>query len=112
MNTGPVLWGPSNVAPFGIKEGPVSQGHVYSPFLISLPFFLLSLSLFLELHVKLSGNPSWVYDGAGLHLASLVLEVAGAGFPVNTVILPGLGSEAQEICPMPAEKLCWSVVSR
>lgn len=53
-----------------------------------------------------------MYDGAGLHLASLVLEVAGAGFPVNTVILPGLGSEAQEICPMPAEKLCWSVVSR
>lgn len=35
----------ANMAPFGIKEGPVSQGHVYSPFLISLPFFLLFLSL-------------------------------------------------------------------
>ena len=58
MNTGPVLWGPSNVAPFGIKEGPVSQGHVYSPFLISLPFFLLSLSLSLSgTTCKVVGKP-------------------------------------------------------
>ena len=87
--------------------GELCGSHPYLP-----PFLpSLSLSLFLELHVKLSGNPSWVCDGAGLHLASLGLRVAGAGSPVNTVILPGLGSEAQEICPVPAEKLCWSVVS-
>ena len=35
----------ANVAPFGIKEGLDSQGHVCNPFLTSLPPFLLFLSL-------------------------------------------------------------------
>lgn len=35
----------ANVAPFGIKEGLDSQGHVYNPFLTSLLPFLLFLSL-------------------------------------------------------------------
>lgn len=109
MNTGPVLFQPT-WPPSESKKGPFPRGMCIVPSLSpSLSSF--SFSLFLELHVKLSGNPSWVCDGAGLHLASLGLRVAGAGSPVNTVILPGLGSEAQEICPVPAEKLCWSVVS-
>lgn len=103
----------ANVVPFGIKEGPVSQGHVYSPFLTSLPLFLLFLSLsFWNCMYSCQETPAGCGDGAGLHLASLVLGVAGAGSPMDTVMLPGLGSEAQETCPVPAEKLCWSVVSR
>lgn len=101
-----------NVAPFGIKEGLDSQGHVCNPFLTSLPFFSFSLSLSGTTCKVVRKSQLGCGDGAGLHLASVVLGVAGAGCPVSAVILPGLGSEAQEICPVPAEKLCWSVVSR